>query len=179
MIPLVQNINRLDAHDRYQELSSHGVNIGKCCQDLIDQRPFGEHPFYIFAHMRTHDNGVDKILIWQPRLTKPKPQTNSMLFKGYPGTDIVKIIWMIPAREMWSQYRQGVITENRMVYDSIRDFQYNIKKLEEREDDDMSEDQVNAIYRELSVHARQKKAEEEAIKRANPQAGKATHFDKV
>jgi hypothetical protein len=176
---VIHTIDKYDAHDRYQELSSHGVNIGKCCQDLIDQRPFGDYPFYIFAHMRTHDNGVDKILIWQPRLTKPKAQSNSMLFKAYPGTDVVKVLWMLPAPELWGQYTQGLITENKLVSESIHDFMNNRKKLEEREDDDMSEEQIKAVYKEISQYARQKKAEEESIKKANPQAGKTVPFSKV
>ena len=161
-------LNPLDVHDRYQHFTKQSFDIADCCQNLIDQRPFGDHPFYIFAHTRTDDDGFTKRLIWQPRLTKPKSQSNSMLFKAYPGTDVVKVLWMIPARELWNQYTKGLITENKLVSESIDNFQFHRKKLEEREDDDMSEEQVNAVYKELSIDARQKKAQEEAIRRANP-----------
>ena len=136
-------LNPLDVHDRYQHLTKQSFDISECCQNLIDQRPFGDHPFYIFAHARTDDDGSTKRLIWQPRLTKPKAQTNSMLFKAYPGTDLIKVIWMIPARELWGQYGKGLITENRTVSDSIHDFQFNRNKLEKKEDDDISEEQVD------------------------------------
>jgi hypothetical protein len=155
----VMKINPSDAHDRYNFLTNQSFDIGECCQDLINQRPFGDHPFYIFAHTRTDEDGVTKRLIWQPRLTKPKAQTNSMLFKAYPGTDLIKVIWMIPARELWGQYGNGLITENKTVSESIHDFQFHRNKLEQKEDDDMSDEQVNAIYKEVSVYARQKKAE--------------------
>jgi hypothetical protein len=146
-------IDRLDAHDRLQHFTKQSFSIEDCCQDLINKRPFGDHAFYIFAHTRTDDDGVTKRLIWQPRLTKPLAQTNSMLFKAYPGTDLIKVLWMIPAPEMWSQYKRGLLTENKTVCDSIEDFQKNRAKLEAPEDDDLSEEQIDAIYKEISRNA--------------------------
>ncbi len=146
-------INRLDAHDRLQHLKSQTFDIGECCQDLINKAPFGNHPFYIFAHARTEEDGATKRLIWQPRLTKPKAQTNSMLFKAYPGKDTIKVIWMIPARELWGQFGKGLLTDSKVVCDSIYDFQHNRNKLEENEPDDMTDEQVNEVYKELSRDA--------------------------
>lgn len=143
-------INPLDAHDRYEHFTKQSFNIAECCQDLINKRPFGDHPFYIFAHSRTDDDGVTKRLIWQPRLTKPKAQTNSMLFKAYPGTDVIKVIWMIPARELWSQYDKGKLTQNKTVSESIHNFQNNRERLEQKEDDDLGDIQIDAIYAEIS-----------------------------
>jgi hypothetical protein len=147
-------INLLDAHDRLQTFQKQSLNISECCQDLINQRPFGDVPFYIFAHARTDDDGVTKRLIWQPRLTKPKAQTNSMLFKAYPGKDIIKIIWMIPAREMWGQYQKGLLTESKMIAESIHDFQNDRHKIETPEPDDLSDAEIDNIYQLLSLEAR-------------------------
>lgn len=149
-------INRLDAHDRFTHFTKQQFDIGECCQDLINKRPFGDHPFYIFAHTRTDDDGVTKRLIWQPRLTKPKAQTNSMLFKAYPGTDNIKVIWMIPARELWGQFKRGNLTENKTVSDSIYDFQNNRQKLEEPESDDLSDQAIDMIYKEIAIQASKK-----------------------
>jgi hypothetical protein len=149
-------INPLDAHDRLEYLTKQSFNIAECCQNLIDQRPFGNHPFYIFAHTRTEEDGSTKRLIWQPRLTKPKAQTNSMLFKAYPGTDLIKVIWMIPMRELWGQYAKGKMTQNKTVSESIEAFLRDRKKLEEKEDDDMTDEQIDAIYREMSRNANKK-----------------------
>lgn len=143
-------INRLDAHDRFEYFTKQSFDIGECCQDLINQQPFGDHAFYIFAHARTEDDGVNKRLIWQPRLTKPKAQTNSMLFKAFPGSDVIKVIWMIPDRAMWDQYRKGNLTENKTVCESIDAFQRNREALEAAEPEDLSDDQVMAIYREMA-----------------------------
>lgn len=151
---IVQKLNRLETHDRFQHFSNQSFDISECCQDLINKRPFGEHPFYIFAHARTADDGVTKRMIWQPRLTKPKAQTNSMLFKAYPGTDKIKIMWMIPARELWDQFTKGKMLQNETICNSIHDFLYHRDRLEKREDDDMSEDAINAIYTQISVSAR-------------------------
>lgn len=147
-------LNRLETHDRYEFFTKQGFDIADCCQDLINKRPFGDHAFYIFAHARTDEDGVTKRLIWQPRLTKPKAQTNSMLFKAQPGTDLIKVIWMIPARELWGQYTKGNITENKTVCDSIEAFRNHRNKLEEKEPDDMTDQQIDLIYRELAAHAR-------------------------
>lgn len=177
-------INRLETHDRYEYFLKQDFDIGKSCQDLINQRPFGEYPFYIFAHKREiglderisifnqdllrpitqrQFKSLDEVptarIIWQPRLTRPKPQTNSMLFKGYPGSDNIKLIWMIPAPELWDQYTKGKILENKTVCESIDLYKNNRKKLEKPEDDDLSDEEIDAIYRQISLAAKGKKFE--------------------
>ena len=139
---------------------------------------FGNHPFYIFAHSRTIeiDERIaiynDQILkeklgfslgrayqsfeevptarlIWSPRLTKPVPQSNSMLFKAYPPGDNIKVIWMLPARELWEQYEKGMMMENQVVKESIHNFKNNYEMLASREDDDLPDSVVDSIYKEI------------------------------
>ncbi len=150
-------IDRLEAHDRKEHFLKQSFDIQECCQDLINKRPFGEHAFYIFAHTRTDDDGTTKRLIWQPRLTKPKAQTNSMLFKAYPQSDNIKVIWMIPAREMWAQYEKGKVTENETVMNSIHDFENKKELLEMPENDDLTDAEIDAIYKNISQAGRTKK----------------------
>lgn len=150
-------INRLETHDRYQHFVKQSFSISECCQDLIDKRPFGEHAFYIFAHTRTDDDGVTKRLIWQPRLTKPKAQTNSMLFKAYPGSDNLKVIWMIPAKEMWGQYKKGNVTESNIVRESIDKYTNQRELLEAPEPDDLTDSQIDAIYKNIARSAKMQK----------------------
>lgn len=140
---------------------------------------FESYPFYIFAHKReigvdervsmfnqdlreslinlAYQRKYTRIeevpnqrLIWQPRLSKPKAQPNSMLFRYFPSTDTIEIIWMLPAEELWEQYKKGLMTENKIVFDSIDAFQNNRRKLEKKEADDLSDERINAIYREIS-----------------------------
>jgi hypothetical protein len=150
-------INILDAHDRLNHFTKQSFSIAECVQDMIDQRPFGEHPFYIFAHTRTDDDGLRKRLIWQPRLTRPRAETNSMLFKAYPGTDHVKTFWIIPPQEMWAQYKKDNLTESKMISESIYNYKNNKEMLEKSEDDDLNDSQINAVYRDLCIAANSKK----------------------
>ncbi len=151
-------LNFLETHDRFQHFTKQSFDISECCQDLINQRPFGEHPFYIFAHARTADDGVTKQLIWQPRLTRPLAQSNSMLFKAYPGTDLIKVIWIIPARELWAQFAKGKMLQNQTICDSLHSFLYNRDKLNEKEPDDLSDDACDAIYKQISLAAKPRMA---------------------
>ena len=152
-------VNILDAHDRLKVFNKQADYISRGCLECIKNRPeeFLNHPFYIFAHARTEDDGVTKRLIWQPRLSKPSPQTNSMLFKAYPPTDNIKIIWMIPARELWDNYKKGNLTENKVITESIKDFVNDRAKLAAREPDDLLEFQISDIYDEISRNANLRK----------------------
>lgn len=150
-------INLLDAHDRLIDFKKKNHSIEECCQDLINQRPFGNYPFYIFVHSRTDEDGITKRLIWDPRLTKPRAQTNSMLFKAYPGTDKIKVLWIIPARELWGQYKKGNLTEDSTISQSIYNFENNREALEMPEEDDLSEEAMHAIYMNISQEAKRKK----------------------
>jgi len=150
-------INPLDAHDRLLHLKKHDHSIGECCQNLIDREPFGKRPFYIFAHGRLDDDGINTRVIWQPRLSKPKAQTNSMLFKGYPGSDRVDVIWIIPKRELWPQSKKDKMTSSEIVTNSIHAFLHNRKKLEEPEEGDVTEEEGNAIYMQIMLEAKRKK----------------------
>lgn len=177
-------VNRLETHDRLLHYKSDDFDIGKTVQNIIDSRPFGEHPFYIFAHARTL--GLDekmerfnkdtylsiadttykkkyktladveeKRLIWQPRLTKPKAETNSWLFKAYPGKDLVKVIWMLPEEAMWPQYEKGKMTESDTVLYSIEMYKNQRQKLEAKEEDDLDDDTCRSIYRQIKGQIKQ------------------------
>lgn len=142
-------------------------------------KEFGNRPFYIFAHSRqigqdemvdmfTRDhwdahlipgykrkyNTIDDVptsrFLWSPRLTKPVPQENSMLFKAYPPGDNIKVIWIIPAKELWAQYLKGKMTEDSIICESIDKFINNKKELEATEPDDLPDDQIDRIYLEIS-----------------------------
>lgn len=168
-------IDRLETHDRLLHFNkSQAADLSTCCQSIVNQRPFGDRPFYIFAHKR--EIGMDEKfslfctgkyrdlsevptarIIWQPRLTKPKAQTNSMLFKGYPGTDMIKVIWIIPERELWDQYRKGNMTESQIVVESIDKFENERASLEAKESDDASDSEIESAYKGIRLDAKNKK----------------------
>ena len=176
-------INILDAHDRLKSLKTQEDLISQGCQDCIRQRPheFENYPFYIFCHKRTieiderisiynmdlHEcrihgfkrkyNSLNDVpthrYIWQPRLSKPQAQTNSMLFKAYPPKDMIKPIWIIPERHDWPNYDKDKLTENQLVVESIDAFQHNREKLEAKEEDDLQDYQIRDIYDEIKRNA--------------------------
>lgn len=160
-------INRSDAHDRFSFYQKQDFNIADCCQSLINQRPFGDHHFYIFAHARTlgldekvklYSSGQyitladvpEKTIIWQPRLTKPKCEPNSMLFKAFPGSDNIKVIWILPPKEYWDQFKKGNMVENETIAISIYDYEHEKARLEAKEEDDLSDEEIDRIYKEIS-----------------------------
>lgn len=158
-------INLLETHDRLQHLKkdqSHKINKG--CEDCLKKNPEALaiqsrcHYVYIFAHPRTADNGVDKRLLWQPRLTKPKAQTNSYLFRAKSHSDLIELCWFIPPRELWSQFEKGNVTESMDVIWSINQFKINRTQLEAPFQDDVSEEKAKAIWLDIA------RAKEEEIR---------------
>lgn len=144
---------------------------------------FQNYPFYIFAHAREisiderisiYNNDLQSSLIyanyirqypsieslptsrliWSPRLTKPSAQENSMLFKAYPPGDTIRPIWLIPTRELWSQYKKDNMTENCLVSESVHAFINAKEKLEAAEEDDLPEERVKQIYMEIGRNAK-------------------------
>lgn len=150
-------IDRLETHDRFDYFTKQSFHINDCLNDILEKRPFGNVPFYIFSHARTEDNGVDKRLIWQPRLSKPKAQTNSMLFRAIPFSTHVDIIWIIPDRLIWPEFSKGKITHNPLIEEFIHLFQFDREELERPNKEDVSEEKANEIYKELSAQYKKNK----------------------
>ena len=110
-------LNRLEPHDRLLHFKKdQEANIFQGAEDCLKKNPDSlffqarSSYIYIFAHPRTADDGLNKRMLWQPRLWKPKAQTNSYLFRVKSKTDIIEICWIIPPRELWGQYDKGKVT---------------------------------------------------------------------
>lgn len=150
-------IQRLETHDRLLHFKKdQALNLAQGAEDClkknflsIELQKYSPY-IYMFAHPRTADDGVTKRMIWQPRLTKPKAQTNSYLFRAKSNSDIIEVCWMIPPREMWPQYVKGNITENETVIWSVDQFSNNRKKLEEKDPEDLSDEKCKWIYRTIA-----------------------------
>lgn len=149
-------LNRLETHDRLEHfIQDQWKTVAQGAEDCLFRNPNSlalqeRSPYiYIFAHPRTDEDGRNKRLLWQPRLTKPKAQTNSYLFRATSKSDILSICWCIPPREMWSQYKLGNICESNMVLWSIEQFQYNRDELEKTDPEDLSDERVKAIWCEI------------------------------
>lgn len=150
-------INRLETHDRLLHFKKDQVdNVTKGLEECLKHNRLSlaiqkYSPYiYIYAHARTADDGVNKRILWQPRLSKPKPQVNSFLFRAKSNTDIIEICWIIPQMELWDQYRKGNVTENETVLWSINQYLYNRKNLERPYSDDLSEEKCKWIYETIA-----------------------------
>lgn len=152
-------IDRLETHDRllhYKEDQSSNIvvdGLEECLKrnpNAVSMQKFFPY-IYVFAHPRTAEDGSNKRMIWQPRLMKPKAQTNSYLFRVRSNTDIVEIIWMIPPREMWPQYEKGKVTESESVMISITNFEHHREQLERPHKDDFSEEKIQAILKSINA----------------------------
>lgn len=161
-------INRLEAHDRLLHLKKDQSQIiTQGAEDCLKRNRLSiamqkYSPYiYIFAHARTADDGVNKRILWQPRLSRPKAQSNSYLFRVKSHTDILEICWDIPARELWHQYLEGKITENPLALWSINQYLFNKINLEYPYPDDLSEEKCKWIYetiaREIDEEVRMEK----------------------
>lgn len=155
-------LNRLETHDRLQYLiKDQSANIYQGAEDCLKKNPLSlaiqeRSPYvYIFAHPRTHDNGVDKVMYWDPRLSIPEPQTNSYLFRAISKTDMIEVVWMIPPREQWEQYKLGNVTESNWCLWSINQFLHNKKNLDKPHPEDMSEEYSAKIMQMIVDEKRQ------------------------
>lgn len=153
-------LNRFETHDRLIHFKKdQALNIAQGASDCMLKNPLSlalqqYSPYiYVFAHPRTHDDGVTKRMIWQPRLTKPSMQTNSYLFRGKSGTDLLEPCWLLPPKETWSQYKKGNVTEHELVLWSIDQYINNKLGMEEPFKDDLTDEQVKNIYLRVAKEA--------------------------
>lgn len=149
-------LNRLETHDRLQHfVKDQSVNIFQGADECLKKNPLSlalqeKSPYiYMFAHPRTADDGVTKIMYWQPRLTKPEAQTNSYLFRAMSKTDNIEVCWLIPPSEMWPQYRKGNVTEYEIVLWSINQYNHHRKLLQKPEEEDLPDLKIRAIYDQI------------------------------
>ena|SRR2546430_1364181 len=154
-------VNILEAHDRLQHFKKdQSANIFQGAEDCLKKNPDSlffqdRSPYvYIFAHPRTADDGVNKRMLWQPRLWKPKAQTNSYLFRAKSHSDLIEVCWLLPPQEMWSQYMMGNVTEHEDVLWSIDQYCNHRKKLEMDEPEDLNEEKGKAIMEEWIANKR-------------------------
>jgi len=149
-------LNLLETHDRLDHFKNdQAINIFQGAEDCLKKNTLSlmlqDHAdyIYLFAHPRTGDDGVTKVMYWQPRLTKPKAQTNSYLFRAQSKSDLIEVIWLLPPREMWAQYEIGKVTQSDLVMQSITDFEKHREALERPNHEDLSDERIFKIYQQI------------------------------
>jgi hypothetical protein len=174
-------LNRLETHDRLGHFKEdQAINIFKGAEDCLKKNRLSiglqqYSPYlYIFAHPRTADDGVTKRMLWQPRLTKPKSQTNSYLFRVISNTDQLEICWLLPPREMWAQYFKGKVTEYELVIWSINQFLNHRNILDTPDPEDLNDERVRQIYITVATEIDQENKMEKIYGRKDTQEFTAT-----
>ncbi len=149
-------VNILEAHDRLKHLiKDQSANIFQGAEDCLKKNPLSlviqekSHYVYLFAHPRTTDDGLNKRLLWQPRLSVPEAQTNSYLFRALSHSDIIEVCWILPAQELWKQYELGKVTESNWALWSINQYRTNKKALEKPHHDDLPEEKARLIMKTI------------------------------
>jgi len=147
-------LNRLETHDRFEWFKNNQFDLQKCIDFFSNERPFGDHCFYLFIINKhslgedekisliingqySPDNCPDALMILHARLGKPLPSPNTNLIKIYPGKEYSKRIWSLPEREYWDQYVHGKMCEDSFILQSIISYQSNPELMAELEDDDV------------------------------------------
>lgn len=167
-------VNRLEAHDRLIEVHKQKDHIGQAVEECIRNVPDEvKSSFYVYAHKRTI--GLDEMakymlkspgkvpthrIVWMPRITKPEPTENSMLFLVKKGSDEVRILWMLPDACMWEQYGPDKMTHDPVIWESIQTFKSNPAELMKRmkeEPTPADEKRFAKIIKKAAVESKGKK----------------------
>lgn len=161
---IIKKLDTLETHDRLNHvIKEQSVNIFHGAEECLKSNAMSlifqdhSHYIYIFAHPRTSDDGVNKRMLWQPRLTRPDPQTNSYLFRAKSKSDEIEVCWIIPPRELWPEYQEGKVTESEIVCWSIDMFVNHRNKLKENHPEDLSDGEIKYIYKQVDIHFTNKK----------------------
>ena len=151
-------VNRLEAHDRLLHFKEEqAINIFQGAEDCLKRNPLSlalqeRSPYvYLFAHPRTAEDGVTKVMYWQPRLTKPEVQDNSYLFRALSHSDVVETIWFLPPKEMWKQFEKGNMLEADHISISIWNYKNRKIELQRPHELDLSEEHIRDIYRKINL----------------------------
>lgn len=157
-------VNRLETHDRLQHfIQDQSASIAQGAQECLKLNSLSlalqekSHYIYIYAHPRTHDDGVTQRMLWQPRLTKPKMEENSYLFRAQSKTDNLEICWLLPPKNLWAQYIKGNVTEHELVIWSIEQYKHNRARMEEKEPDDLQDHVIEHVYQQVRAEHKQDK----------------------
>lgn len=142
-------VNLLEAHDRFAHFKSQDYGADETARKIVESKPFGDNPYYIFVHTRQTDTTLDHRVIWQPRLLKPVPQINSMLFRVPRNTKAYQVIWVIPPVEIWPEFDKGQIHEDNIVKESIYMFQKKFLELSQPFPDDLTGEEAQDVMFEM------------------------------
>lgn len=145
-----------ETHDRLNHfIKDQSDVISQGCNDCLKKNPYSlalqeKSPYiYIFGHARTADDGFNKKLFWQPRLSKPEAQENSYLFRAKSYSDELEVCWVLPPFITWKNFQKETLFEDNIISWSIHQFKTNKKELEKSFKEDFSEERGTQIIKSV------------------------------
>lgn len=138
-------------------------DYSQCIQSLIMSKPFGDNKFYIYSFIKRVDDasGIKKYY-HQPRLTKPDPIPGTTLMRVDPRNPYeATIIWTLPNQENFGLYSVGKMFSDPFVHECVEKYLKNPRDLVRKEPDDLTEEQIREIYKDLHRQAKMKRREKE------------------
>ncbi len=140
--------------EEYKYQSAKGVE--EMLNKLIMNPPFGGHNFYVFSFLKNDMKGNgEKTLIYQPRLTKPCPVDNSMLFRCTPfDPEKVEVMWIIPSEQHMKLFQEGKVFYDGLIAECIDKFQKNPQLLRVKEKGDLSDFMIKEVYKQSSQRSK-------------------------
>ncbi len=142
-------VNLLETDDRFLHFKSQDFGANEKAQEILKAKPFGDNPYYIFVHTRQTDSTLNHRVIWQPRLLKPIPQLNSMLFRVPRNATSFEVIWIIPPVEIWHEFDKGNIHANEIILESIYMFRKKFYELSKGFPDDLTGEEAQEVMFDL------------------------------
>lgn len=142
-------VNLLETDDRFKHFTSSDYGTNKFAKEIVESKPFGDNPYYLFVHTRQQDTTLNHRTIWQPRMLKPIPQLNSMLFRIAKGSSDFQVIWIIPPVELWPEFDAGKVNENETIRQSIYMFQKRFHELSQPFPDDLTGEEAQNVMFEM------------------------------
>lgn len=157
LVKILKKVDRLETHDRLQYLiKDQSEMVQKGAEECLKKNPLSlayqeRSPYvYIFGHARTADDGLNKRILWEPRLTKPLPQSNSFLFRAISKTDNMEVCWVLPPHETWAQYQKGNVVESGVIAWSIHQYLVNREELAKPFAEDFPDEKCKNILLEIA-----------------------------
>jgi len=131
----------------------------RCIQSIIKSKPFGDHKFYIYSFVKRIDDAAGiKKMYHQPRLTKGDPIPGTTLMRVDPNNPgEAMIIWTLPDEESMGMYQQGMIFQDKFVFECVEKYFKNPRELMKREEGDLSDEEIREVYKDVKRKLRSQK----------------------
>jgi hypothetical protein len=112
-------------------------------------------PYYKRKYVTLSDIPSFRIL-WDPRLTKPDPQTNSYLFRTLRDSNDVEVYWILPPQELFGQHKKGNMIQDDIITESIHKYLNNREEMSAPHPEDLPLEKVKEIFEMVCTKEKKK-----------------------